>query len=258
MAEITRTNLEEYQRFGLKEIGKAAAFDGTSSVILNNNTASDAIKGGFPQSMGGWFKCTTYPPALGYLLMSTGDWSSIVYAGLNLSLGSNNDVAFEIGVGAGTSSASRTSHGATIKKKIIVNEWMHIAVVATDKNTIAIYFNGVLQTNNAQSGTGGGVGYGSLPARFGRGQNDVRRAPFVGQMDQLFLYQGIATQQDILTIMNMGRGYVDDEDLVEIFWHDFEDNTNDSNDNSFDGTPTNITYSSATPFNKVRSDSLIR
>lgn len=156
----------------------------------------------FPFTIEAWVYPTAWTAFGDYApIISTDNASTGSYYGLWFRFNSSGKLILEIGDGSGAGSTDR--RGKVTSGSISLNQWTHVAVVATSVTDMQFYFNGVLQT---ASNTDGGASNTSLvhnsnPATISRQVTPFAEHNFIGQLDEIRLWNTGKTETDIRTHM---------------------------------------------------------
>ncbi len=170
----------------------ALEFDGNNSYV-EANSVSDALSGTSEMSMEVWIK---YPGNLTeskFILtfhQPAGDWENVILFGID----KNGRLALNYNENAGGGNIDL--FGTT---SLAANEWNHLALTISGDNTAVAYINGQVELTW------------SIPTRpvlnghFSIGQdfdNSVVTNDFIGQMDEVRIWNVVRTRQEIQNNMN--------------------------------------------------------
>ncbi|HYV91970.1 MAG TPA: LamG-like jellyroll fold domain-containing protein [Chitinophagales bacterium] len=177
-------------------------FIGSGISMKFNGSVGDYINAGdvfntlaFPFSFEAWINPSANPPIWGGLMGSDNDGSA--YYGFWIRTFSSGTIEIEFGDGIGSGYQFRRGYITTTS--INLNEWTHIAVVCSSVTDIHFYFNGVEQSKTPTDGYSAVtiLTHSSASASFGGQFNVFGNQMFIGQMDEIRLWNVARSQTDI-------------------------------------------------------------
>jgi len=176
--------------------GISLQFNGNDGNYVNLGDVYNDLN--FPLTIEAWVYPTAWTAAGDYAgIMATDNASTGSYYGYWFRFNSSGKLIFEIGDGSGAGSTDR--RGKVTTGSVALNTWTHIAVVATTVTDIKFYFNGVLQiANNTDGGASNtSIVHNSNEAAIGRHVTPFNEHNFIGKIDELRLWTGSRSQDDI-------------------------------------------------------------
>lgn len=168
-------------------------FDGDADNYYNLGDNFNSLN--FPVTFEAWVYQEGY--SLYTPLFATDSYTSGNYYGLYIRFDPVGKLIFEIGNGLGAGGAHRRGKMTTTIAPL--NEWIHVAVVATSVTDIKFYFNGVLQpsTNTDGGAFNTSMVHNSNPINLGRYATVHRADGFIGYMDEIRLWNISRPEADI-------------------------------------------------------------
>lgn len=130
-------------------------------------------------------------------LFASDSYASGNYYGLYVRFDPTGKLIFEIGNGLGAGGTHRRGKMTTTSAPL--NEWIHVAIVATTVTDIKFYFNGVLQpsANTDGGATNSSMVHNSNPVNLGRYATVHRADGFIGYMDEVRLWSVSRSETEI-------------------------------------------------------------
>lgn len=173
--------------------GIALEFDGDPDNYYNLGDVYNTLN--FPVTFEAWVNQSEY--SLYTPIFATDSYTTGNYYGLYIRFNPTGKLIFEIGSGTGAGGEHR--RGKITSSSAPLNQWIHIAVVATTISDIKFYFNGVLQSSVNTDGTSGisSMVHNANPANLGRYATVHRADGFIGQMDESRLWNIARTETEI-------------------------------------------------------------
>ncbi len=206
--------------------GLALNFDGNSDNYYDLGDNYNTLN--FPLTFEAWLNQSEY--SLYTPVFASDSYTSGNYYGFYIRFDPVGKLIFEIGNGVGAGDAHR--RGKITTSTVPLNEWVHIAIVATSVTDIKFYFNGVLQSAVSTDGTASNTSivHNSNKVNLGRYATVHRSDAFIGKIDEVRLWNVARTELDIrdkmcekLTLSETGLiGYwIVDENTTETTLQDY-------------------------------------
>jgi len=173
--------------------GISLEFDGNADNYCDLGDNYNSLN--FPVTFESWVYQTAY--SLFTPVFATDSYTSGNYYGLYIRFDPAGKLIFEIGSGTGAGGSHR--RGKITSSTAPLNEWIHIAIIATSITDIKFYFNGVLQPSVNTDGTSGvtSMVHNSNPVNLGRYATVHRADGFIGQIDESRLWNISKTEIEI-------------------------------------------------------------
>lgn len=193
--------------------GIALEFTGATNDQINLGNVYNTLQ--YPLTFEAWINPTAFESPYSGLFASDNSGTGSYY-GFYIRLNSIGKLVIETGTGSGSGIISRG--GRITTTSVPLNEWTHIAVVAHDVFDIDFYFNGVLQSDTESDGTGSptSINHNGNPAAIGRYITPFDEHNFIGQMDEIRLWDTAVSETQIRT--NMCRKLSGDEYGLIGYW----------------------------------------
>ena len=173
--------------------GLALNFDGNSDNYYDLGDNYNTLN--FPLTFEAWVNQSEY--SLYTPVFASDSYTSGNYYGFYIRFDPVGKLIFEIGNGVGAGGAHR--RGKITTSAVPLNEWVHIAIVASSVTDIKFYFNGVLKAAVSTDGTASNTSivHNSNTVNLGRYATVHRSDAFIGQIDEVRLWNIARTEFEI-------------------------------------------------------------
>ncbi len=179
--------------------GIAASISGTAGSRLELGDVFNELN--FPLTIEAWVLPLEWSPFFSPVLASDNVGAGGHYYGFWFRFNVSGNLIFEIGDGSGAGYTDR--RGMVTSTSVPLNEWTHIAVVATSVTDMSFYFNGVLQPADETDGaaTNYSILHTSYPAYIGAQVTPTTEVNFEGVLDEVRLWDIERSEDEIRSRM---------------------------------------------------------
>lgn len=163
----------------------------------------------FPFTIEAWINLSGYPNVEGSIFASD---NTDIYSGFWFNVNKAGNLFIEFGDNVGSGQGDRRGfQTATI---LPLHQWIYVAAVCHSMTDIQLYFNGINQPREPTNGTSGAttVYHNSGNGQIGNWISISRETPFLGQIDELRIWNAARTINQILR--NMCSRVAPDSDLA--------------------------------------------
>lgn len=179
--------------------GIAASISGTAGSRVELGDVFNELN--FPLTIEAWVLPSGWSPYFSPVFASDNVGAGGHYYGFWFRFNVSGNLIFEIGDGSGAGYTDR--RGMVTSTSVPLDEWTHIAVVATSVTDMSFYFNGVLQPANETDGaaTNYSILHTSYPAYIGAQVTPTTEVNFEGVLDEVRLWDVERSEEEIRSWM---------------------------------------------------------